>query len=741
MKLSYIKSRFKSLLLVTSAILAFLTSSCVNLDDIYSRLSKLEVDMEALQAAVASLQKAYNDGKIITNVTPITAGTGGWTVTFSDGSAIAISNGANGKDGEDGTNGIDGIDGITPFLKVDQDGYWAVSYDNGDTFTALLDSEGNRIQAVGKDGIDGEDGEAGAEGVSVRIIINDDGYYVIQTYLQSDPETTLTEEVTTYPANVVGVVTSFTEDDTAHTMTITLADGSEFTFHMTYITPTGIVILSAQPVRLVCGSSNSIRFRVNPSNAIFNYDLTSEDCEIELDCIGTRSGYATAPLNYHLEKIEQVYDETTNELKQGEYRAIIRDDRISTTYDDNAALVLNVTDVNGDKVQISSSIFEVKWECNVDTGLPILFINTPNNVAITSKEEWTSGVQMTIMNPDGSYDYEGSMQMKGRGNSTWNFAKKPYALKLDKKSSILGMAKHKRWCLLANWLDRTLMRNAVAFEIARKTTGLVWTPRGEFVEVVLNGTHQGNYYLCEQIKVDANRVNIAELDEDATSGEALEGGYIMELDTSYDEVWKFKSEVCNLPWQFKDPDEVNSAQFSYMQNYVNAMEHALYDNDKFAAREFTKYMDLDSFADYLFVYELAQCWEMNWPKSVFMVKDKGAKMKIGPVWDFDWGTFNPNLEHFLSRGIYYDRLYKDAAFCDLLRERWAAEKSRFEEVETFIDETAAKIKRSNEVNIKMWPITQVANEDENLTFDEAVARLKEAFRANIEWFDTRLQSL
>ena len=96
------------------------------------------------------------------------------------------------------------------------------------------------------------------------------------------------------------------------------------------------------------------------------------------------------------------------------------------------------------------------------------------------------------------------------------------------------MPKHKRWVLLANWMDRTLMRNRVAFKLG-ECTQLDWTPRGEYVELVLNGKHLGNYLLCEQIKVDENRVNIAEIDAES---EDVSGGYLMELDTYFDVLMK-----------------------------------------------------------------------------------------------------------------------------------------------------------------------------------------------------------
>lgn len=382
-------------------------------------------------------------------------------------------------------------------------------------------------------------------------------------------------------------------------------------------------------------------------------------------------------------------------------------------------------------------------ENKLKTGLPVVIVNTYNSAPITSNTDWLVGAEMTIVNPDSTIDYQGTLSIKGRGNSTWDYPKKPYALKLDKRESILGMKKHKRWCLLANWRDRTMMRNAVALEISRNTD-LAWTPNGKFVEVILNGKHMGNYYLCEQIKVDENRVNITELDPFVTEGEGITGGYIFELDTHYDELYKFHSATMNFPWMFKDPDDVNEAQFNWAQNYVNEMEDALYDDVKFANRKFADYMNLESFVDVWFVNELAMNGEYVWPKSCYMYKDSNGKMTAGPVWDFDYGTFiSRKTSEFRSMNLYYPRLFEDPQFVAQVKTRWSQFKPAFEtKIPAFIDATKLLLEKSAELNAPMWPIggAKKPNGDEELTFDDAVTRLKEVYIAKLNWLDLQIQS-
>ena len=375
------------------------------------------------------------------------------------------------------------------------------------------------------------------------------------------------------------------------------------------------------------------------------------------------------------------------------------------------------------------------------SGLPVVIINTPNQATIPSKHEnWLEEATITILNPDGSEDYAGTTNIRGRGNTTWDYPKKPYALKLDEKAEILGMPKHKRWVLLANWMDRTLLRNRVAFQIAL-STGMAWNPHGEFVDVVLNGKHIGNYYLCEHIKVDKKRVNIAELDGDATEGEGITGGFIMELDVYYDEVYKFKSAVKELPYMFKDPDEVNAQQFAYMQNYVNVMEASIYNDEELAAGKFMEYMDIDSYIDWWFVHELTENGEPGHPKSTYMYKEQSGKLFAGPAWDFDWGTFRIGTGFTIKHALYYPRLFQNVTFVSRVKERWALLKPKFEKISDFIESEGERIKQSEKMNHILWPITQSVNGDESMTFEKAIQRMKAAYEEKLQWLDGAINKM
>lgn len=386
-----------------------------------------------------------------------------------------------------------------------------------------------------------------------------------------------------------------------------------------------------------------------------------------------------------------------------------------------------------------------------DFGLPKVYVVTPEGVGITSKTEWLENCSIRIVNENGVEDLNVATSVRGRGNSTWTYPKKPYAIKLDSKSEVLGMPKHKRWVLLANWLDRTLLRNDVSLEMARRV--MEWAPRGKFVELYLNGEHQGNYYLCEQIKVDKSRVNIDELDEktDFTDESQISGGYLLEYDKygPDDEINYFYSQVQNYPITIKEPDEEVIASWEhpaylYIQGYVNSLEQLLEaDKDSLVCwSEIEGLIDVTSYIDWWLVHELVCNGEVIHPKSSYMYKKRNGKLYAGPAWDFDYGTFRRGSKNLiLLSSLYYKYFFEYPEFRLAVKERWADVKSVLAGIDNYILEQAGLIKASNEFNISKWPITQTINYDENLTFDEAVESMRQVFLDRMKLVDDYILSL
>ncbi len=527
--------------------------------------------------------------------------------------------------------------------------------------------------------------------------------------------------------------------------TITLSDGQQFVFNKTEppspIFPTGIVVLT-QEIKFLKNMEITVEFRVNPSNAIFNYDVSTKDCQIALDKVGEIAtySYVTNPELCHLRRIEQKKDEYGN-VKEGQYIAIIADNGGGSAYKYLTSLVLSTKDQNGDSIHLSSSV--ITLERKKDSQLPVVIIQTENKTKISDKETWLNA-RMKIDGIGLFPDYEGNMGIKGRGNVSWLYPKKPFAIKLDVSSEILGMPQHKRWVLLANYVDRTLIRNHIAFEIAKRT-GLEWTPRGQFVEVVLNDIHYGNYYLCEQIKTGVDRVNITEIEPYDLNEESITGGYILEFDTYYDEENQFRSKIFNYPVMIQAPsvDVLHPEQFEYIQNYIDSLEKVLTANNFANTRAYASMIADTTFMDWWIVMELTTNIEADAPRSCFFYKDRLDVLKAGPVWDFDAHTFREITGFVARESLWYAQLFKDPVFVAQLKKRWRTFKPAFEEIITLIEEVSRSLRTSVELNEEMWPIHSIdrTNGDETLSFNDAVTQMSSVYANRFAWLNSQIEAM
>lgn len=441
--------------------------------------------------------------------------------------------------------------------------------------------------------------------------------------------------------------------------------------------------------------------------------------------------------------IFMVYDSATKTFS-GATEEPLADMRLVARFESNAPVFVNGEEQkSGESVQdfadevvyvVGDKEFRVRL--TNFTGLPVISIYTDDRGPVTSKEDWKSAT--LSINGMGQFDdlQDAVVNIRGRGNTTWGWDKKPYALKFEKKTSVLGMPKHKRWVLLANAMDRTMIRNRVAFKVAQQTS-LAWTPRNEFAEIFLNGKHLGCYLVAEHIKVDENRVNITELSPEDNEGEALTGGYLFELDFHFDNEWQWRTPR-NIPFAIKSPDEedLTPEQFQWAQEYINSLEGLLYSEDYLSPeRGYANYIDQQSFIDYWLVFEVCLNHEIGNPGSVYMYKDRGGKLHAGPIWDFDWGTFSYNVSTsakgkiYLTGVLWYGRLFRDAEFKALAKERWAEIYPRLQNLLGFIDEQEEYLALSAQRNFALWnpATTGGVNGDETLSFTEAVARMRSIY--------------
>ena len=188
------------------------------------------------------------------------------------------------------------------------------------------------------------------------------------------------------------------------------------------------------------------------------------------------------------------------------------------------------------------------------TNLPTVYIETQNHQSIASKENYLKAT-LRYVDAEGEKYYD-ALGIRGRGNSTWGLAKKPYRIKFDKKQEFLGgkHAKAKSWTLIANYADKSLMRNALASYIG-DLAGLPFTAAAQFVDLVLNGQYVGNYQISDQIEVRGKRVDIVEQEDPMTDDSNITGGYLLEIDGFADSEPCYITTTRGVKITVKSPDD------------------------------------------------------------------------------------------------------------------------------------------------------------------------------------------
>ncbi|MDR0575446.1 MAG: CotH kinase family protein [Tannerella sp.] len=383
--------------------------------------------------------------------------------------------------------------------------------------------------------------------------------------------------------------------------------------------------------------------------------------------------------------------------------------------------------------------FDISFEGDlIETGLPVVYIETENNAPIVSKETYIRANM--VIKEKGKILSENPLGIRGRGNATWTYPKKPYKLKLDNKANILDMGEDKDWALLANYCDKTLLRTGIAFKLSR-LMDFAWTPKDRFVELVVNGEYMGNYQLVEGIKQGSNRVDIPKT------------GYLFERDGYYREEPMYFETSRGYGYSFKNPDpdgDLTEAQWSYIRDYMNEFESVLRSetfNDPVSG--YRKYINLYSFARW-FLYQNILA---NMDTNVYLTKiDMGdSKLFMGPAWDFEWsigigwyeGVRPGPADYYVWNGnaFYYDRLLQDPAFKTEVKNIWTNYQSISQDILNYIDETTKLIDKSQELNFKRWDILNIRVSVGGIplgSFEKEVECDRRFFINHINWLNTEM---
>lgn len=352
------------------------------------------------------------------------------------------------------------------------------------------------------------------------------------------------------------------------------------------------------------------------------------------------------------------------------------------------------------------------------TNLPTFFIQTENNAPIADKENYVNA-SIVIKSSDLSEELSMQMGIRGRGNSTWNMPKKPYRIKLDSKTSLLNLpAKEKNWVLLANYADKSLIRNALAFKIS-EIIGLEFSPSVRFIDLVLNNVYQGSYMLTDQVEVATQRVPVQSLKPEDTALPKLSGGYLLEIDgfASSEPVW-FRTDK-GLPITIKYPkdDEINQDQKNYIINFTKQFENRLFSSN-FAHPEtgYRAYVDTTSLINWYIACELTGNSDAFWSTYIYKYRNVD-KFYFGPLWDFDIAfnnddrlgdaTTKPMRNAAHEPKTWIKQIWMDDWFKQAVHRRWMElinNENILERLLDYIDETGRVLEESQTLNFQKWKI-------------------------------------
>jgi hypothetical protein len=404
---------------------------------------------------------------------------------------------------------------------------------------------------------------------------------------------------------------------------------------------------------------------------------------------------------------------------------------------------------NFNDVQTYTVIMEDGREAiyNIDvvgfTGLPIIFVNTSGNVPIDSKEDYVEG-NVTIK---GGRDFEDvaavAMEIRGRGNSTWEHPKKPFQLKLEDSSAFLGMPKKKRWIFLAEYSDKTLLRNTISFEMGYLSM-LDWTPRSTFAEVYINDVYNGTYNISEKLEEGSNRVDIGD------------DGYLLEIDQldrqDADDVYFYTGEYLVA---IKEPSlDWNDQQYDYIKDHINEFEEALFaSNYTDPVNGYVKYIDVDTVVDWYLINEINKNVDSLFFSSIYFHVIPGEKIKMGPLWDFDLSFGNvdyagddfPLPEGFwVKNNTWIARMFTDSAFVEKVKTRFAYFKANQNLITDKIDAYADKLNLAQGQNDDKWETLGIYVWPNPVIFDtygEEVNYLKSWYSQRMNWLDSAFNDL
>lgn len=415
------------------------------------------------------------------------------------------------------------------------------------------------------------------------------------------------------------------------------------------------------------------------------------------------------------------------------------------------------------------------------TNIPLVMIETNNQTIV---DEPKINVDFKIIdNFPNSFNkpndpgniYSGTAGIEIRGSYSSTLPQKPFGIETrdvqgnNNNVTLFGMPSENDWILLANYNDKTFLRNVLAFDLFRKMGH--YAPRTKLCEVVINDIYNGIYVFTEKIKRDNGRVDISKLDLDDNAGDSVTGGYIFKVDYwNQNNSWESNYNNPNYPndavrfvYNYPGSDEITPQQKNYIQTLVGDFENALWSNDfEDSIYGYRPFINTRSFIDYFLVNEFARNVD-GFKKSRNFHKDKSSKNPLiyaGPVWDFDWAYKDHSSSmlngagwrHSFSGGSdvkppgWYIRLLQDTTFANELNCRYFNLRNSIldtNQLFSFIDSLANRLSNAQNRHYVRWPILGVNVGTPEIgiqptTYNGEIVKFKNWIYERLAWLDANM---
>ena len=470
----------------------------------------------------------------------------------------------------------------------------------------------------------------------------------------------------------------------------------------------------------------------------------------------------------------------------------------------------DLTDDNGSVNDNDDNDIEVSFDVDVgDSQIPYITITTQTDIQNEPKVSATMKIyqeKVLVQEESIGIEYRGSTSFrlsdkKSFGIETWDAAGN------DRDASFFGFPEEEDWILQGhivnpgeNYIfDRTLIYNHIGYRVFENMGQ--YSSRTELVELELNGEYLGVYVFMEKLKRDNDRIDVTPLLPSENDASTISGGYILKIDKTaggdvapnqpleyYENNWEddarytadnsFRSmydinrELITFPpyqppyhpqqyletyflYEYPDADEISTQQKQYIQEYIDAFETALLEDDfSTDVRTYTDYIDLDSFVDFFIINEITKNID-GYRLSTYLHKDRDTKLKMGPIWDlniaYDYGDRVPMDDWVINYNLYvnqdawmlpfwWPRLMEDPQFRSALKSRWNELRGGVLSTGALmgmVDEAVSLLKVNQAVdrNYDRWNISPQVN------YDASISAMKDFLSERTAWMDAEISGM